>query len=227
MPKTRAKVDAFISDLHVKFVCAVIIIAREAHGTIALEHGDPAAGLRQRDAHGMLYRAPFARKIGDGDAARAALVHAPDAVARLGDREERGLHQPPFTRSSFFTWVTPRTRRATSAARFLVSCESTTPLSVTMPLSLSTLMRRSVFSPTSFMSAVCTLAVSAASTAKRVFFCRPSSVAWSLVFSCAAAAAAASSAQRTMAVRFMGSSRLLNCRPKAPARGSRSASRSA
>src|SRR3954463_12746619 len=197
MPKTRAKVDAFMSDLHVGIVEPVVVVARKAHGAVALQHGDPAAGLGERDAHGVLDRAPFAREIGDGDAARAALVDTPDAIARLGDREERGLHQPPLTESSFFTCDTPLTRRVTSSARFFVSSESTTPFSVTTPLSLSTLIRRSVFRPTLFMRAVCTLVVSAPSRARRVFCWRPSSVAWSLVFSCASTGAALRSAPRT------------------------------
>src|SRR5205085_9820736 len=168
--RRRGRRSRFSWHFHVIRIRLLPVLAAQAYDAVALDYSHAAAMLRSCHAYRLLHRAPFAREIGDGDAARAALVHAPDAVARLGDREERRLHQPPFTRSSFFTWVTPRTRRATSAARFLVSCESTTPLSVTMPLSLSTLMRRSVFSPTSFMSAVCTLAVSAASTAKRVFF---------------------------------------------------------
>src|SRR5438067_11653256 len=133
MPKTSANVEVFISHLYVMTLGSLVVVARQAHRAVALDHGDPAARLGERDTHGVLHRAPFAREIGDGDAARAALVDAPDAIARLGDRKERRVHQPPFTRNSFLTSETPRTRRATSAARFLVSCESTTPFSVTMP----------------------------------------------------------------------------------------------
>src|SRR6476646_2438932 len=217
MPKTRAKVDAFMSDLHVVIVGPMVVVARKAHGAVALQHRDTAAGFGERDAHGVLHRAPFAREIGDGDAARAALVDAPDAIARLGDREERRrrVHQPPLTESWFFTCDTPLTCRVTSSARFLVSSESTTPLSVTTPLSLSTLIRRSVFRPTLFMSAVCTLVVSAPSRARRVFCWRPSSVAWSLVFSCDSAGAAASRLQRMRMLRVMRAS----CGFSAAARG--------
>src|SRR5207237_8874914 len=116
------------------------------------------------DRHRVLQRAAMAREIRDRHAARAALVEAPDAVARLGDGQERRrrFHQPPFTRSSFFTALTPLTRLATASARCLVSSESTRPLSVTTPLSLSTLMRYIVRRPTSLASAVGTLAVRAA-----------------------------------------------------------------
>src|SRR3954469_19349095 len=204
MPKTRAKADAFMSDLHVVIVGPMVVVARKAHGAVTLQHRDTAAGLGERDAHGMLHRAPFAREIGDGDAAPPALVDAPDAIARLRDRQERRrVHQPPLTESWFFTCDTPLTRRVTSSARVFVSSESTTPFSVTTPLSLSTLIRRSVFRPTLFMSAVCTLVVSAPSRARRVFCWRPSSVAWSLVFSCPSTGAAPRSAHRTMMLRFM------------------------
>src|SRR5919109_1182194 len=146
MPAASAKVEVFIRrlllGLYFAIVCALRIIARNAHGAIALDERDAAARLGMRHAHRMLQRAPFAREVGDGDAARAALVHAPDAVLGLGHREQRGIHQPPFTRSSFFTSVTPLTRRVTASARCFVSCESTTPFSVATPLSLSTLMRR-------------------------------------------------------------------------------------
>src|SRR5690242_17269799 len=104
MPKTRAKVRAFMSDLHVRIVGAVVVVARKPYGAVALEHRDPAAGLRERDAHGVLHRAPFAREIGDGDAARAALVDAPHAIARLGDRKKRLLHQLPPEGAC--TWIT-------------------------------------------------------------------------------------------------------------------------
>src|SRR6478609_10353166 len=119
----------------------LLIVTGQAHGAVALDHRDAAPALRMRHAHGVLQRAKLARKVGDGDAARAALVHAPDAVARLGDGKERGrsVHQP-LTWSSFFTELTPPTRFATSAARCLVASESTLPFRVTTPLSLSTLM---------------------------------------------------------------------------------------
>src|SRR5438067_4849568 len=185
MPKTSANVEVFISHLYVMTLGSLVVVARQAHRAVALDHGDPAARLGERDTHGVLHRTPFAREVGDGDAARAALVDAPDAVARFRDGQQRRgrVHQPPFTRSSFFTAVTPLTRLATASARCLVSSESTRPLSVTTPLSLSTLIARSVFRPTSLASAVCTLLVSAASWASWLFFSRPSSVAWSLVFS--------------------------------------------
>src|SRR5438552_11360231 len=205
---TRANVDVFISDLDLVIAGSLLVIARRAHRAVALDHGDSAARLGERHAHRVLHRAPFAREIGDGHAARAALVDAPDAVARLGDGQERGgrFHQPPFTCSSFFTAVTPLTFLATASARFLVSSESTRPLSVTTPLSLSTLMRYIVRRPTSLASAVCTLVVSAASCASSLFFWRPSSVAWSLVLSvgCANAGNAASRAERNRAMRFIG-----------------------
>src|SRR4051812_14037503 len=188
MPKMKAKLDVFISHLDVRVV--VLVIARQAHGAVVLDDGDAVARLGMRHAHGMLQRAPLAREIGDGDAARAALVHAPHAIASFGDRQDRGgcRHQLPLMRSSFFTALTPPTRLATSSARRLVSSESTRPLSVTMPLSLSTLMLYIVRSPTSLASAVCTLVVSVASLASSLFFWRPSSVAWSLVV-CASAGA--------------------------------------
>src|SRR5438309_5955006 len=109
---TRANVDVFISDLDLVIAGSLLVIARRAHGAVALDDGDTAARLGVRHAHRVLERAPLARKIGDGDAARAALVHAPDAVARFGDREQgsgRG-HQLPLMRSSFFTALTPPTR---------------------------------------------------------------------------------------------------------------------
>src|SRR2546428_6765814 len=174
----RAKVDVFISNLGMS-IGSLLVIARRAHRAVALDHGDAAARLGERHAHRVLHRAPLAREIRDGDAARAALVDAPDAVARLADRQQRRwrFHQPPFTRSSFFTALTPLTRLATASTRRFVSSESTRPLSVTTPLSLSTLMLCSVRRPTSLASAVCTLVVSAASCASSLFFWRPSSVA--------------------------------------------------
>src|SRR5436189_640934 len=158
MPMMRANVDVFISYLDVVLARALFVFARDAHRAVALDHRDAAARLGQRHTHGVLHCAPFAREVGDGDAARAALVDAPDAIARLRHRKQRrgGFHQPPFTCSSFFTAVTPLTRFATSSARRLVSCESTRPLSVTTPLSLSTLMLYIVRRPTSLASAVCT-----------------------------------------------------------------------
>src|SRR5689334_10333622 len=109
----------------------LLIVTGYAHRAVALDHRDAAPALGVRHAHGMLQRAQLAREVGDGDAARAALVHAPDAVARLGDREERGrsFHQP-LTCSSFFTVLTPLTRLVTSSARCLVASESTLPFSV-------------------------------------------------------------------------------------------------
>src|SRR5438094_5373526 len=177
MPKIRAKVDVFISNLGMS-IGSLLVIARRAHRAVALDHGDAAARLGVRHAHRVLHCPPLAREIRDGHAARAALVDAPHAVARFGDGQERGgrFHQPPFTCSSFFTTVTPLTRLATASARFLVSSESTRPLSVTTPLSLSTLMRYIVRRPTSLASAVCTLVVSAASLRTSLFFSRPSSV---------------------------------------------------
>src|SRR6266850_3196952 len=206
MPAMRANVDVFISHLDVMTVGSLLVIARRAHRAVALDHGDAAARLGERHAHRVLHRAPFAREVRDGHAARAALVDAPDAVARLGDGQERRArsHQPPFTCSSFFTAVTPLTFLATASARFLVSSESTRPFSVTTPLSLSTLMAVRVFRPTSLASAVCTLLVSAASFASWVFLARPSSVAWSFVFSCAKAGKLARRAESTRAVRFIG-----------------------
>src|SRR5438552_16912022 len=191
---TRANVDVFISDLDLVIAGSLLVIARRAHRAVALDHGDSAARLGERHAHRVLHRAPFAREIRDGHAARAALVDAPDAVARLGDGQERGgrFHQPPFTCSSFFTAVTPLTFLATASARFLVSSESTRPLSDTTPLSLSTLMRYIVRRPTSLASAVCTLVVSAASLRTSLFCSRPSSVTWSLLFCCAIAGKEAS-----------------------------------
>src|SRR6267142_1882739 len=178
MPKRSAKVDVLISDLDGVGVGSLLVVARDAHRAVALDHRDAAARLGERHAHRVLHRAPFAREIGDGDAARTALVDAPDAVARLRDGEERRrrLHQPPFTWSSFLTAVTPLTCLATASTRRFVSSESTRPRRVTTPLSLSTLMSLRVRKPTSLASAVCTLVVSAASCASSLFFWRPSSV---------------------------------------------------
>src|SRR5438874_2070716 len=140
MPKTRANVDVFISHLDVMTFGSLIVIACRAHRAVALDHGDAAARLGERHAHGVFHRAPFAREIRDRHAARAALVDAPDAVARLAHGKQRRwvFHQPPFTCSWFLTAVTPPTRLATSSARRLVSSESTRPLRVTTPSSLST-----------------------------------------------------------------------------------------
>src|ERR1051325_9490561 len=226
----NANVDIAMLDLDLMILGSLFVIARQPHAAIALDERDPTARLCQRHAYGVLHRAPFAREVRDGDAARPALVHAPHAIARLKHRKQRRVHQPPFTRSSFLTALTPLTRLATSSARRLVSSESTLPFSVTMPLSLSTLMLRSVFKPTLFMSAVCTLVVSVASLTNSLFFCRPSSVAWSFVLSCAQAGAApASPAIINSAMGFMVGSlaRSVNCRPTAPVRGSRRACRSA
>src|SRR5258708_33858497 len=163
MPNTRANVEVLISHLHVMTFGSLVVIARHAHRAVALHHGDPAARLGVRHPHGVLHRAPFAREVRDGDAARAALVHAPDAVARFRDGQQRRgrVHQPPFTCSSFFTAVTPLTFLATPSARCLVSSESTRPLGVTTPLPLSTLVLRSGFGPPFFAGAGCTLLGSA------------------------------------------------------------------
>src|SRR6267143_958626 len=179
MPKIRAHVDVFISHLDVVTVGPLVVVARHTDGAVALDQRDAAARLGERHADRVLHRPPLAREVGDGHAARAALVDAPDPVARLRDREEWGgrFHQPPFTCNSFLTAVTPLTRLATSSTRRFVSSESTRPLNVTTPLSLSTLMLLSVRRPTSLASAVCTLVVSAASFASSLFFWRPSSVA--------------------------------------------------
>src|SRR5258706_1645409 len=207
MPNTRANVEVLISHLHVMTLGSLVVIARHAHRAVALHHGDPAARLGVRHPHGVLHRGPFDREVRDGDAARAALVHAPDAVARFRDGQQRRgrVHQPPFTCSSFFTAVTPLTFLATASARCLVSSESTRPLSVTTPLSLSTLMLRSVLRPTLFASAVCTLLVSAASPASWLFFWRPSSATWSLLLSVgwASTGEAASRAESKRAMRVM------------------------
>src|SRR5436190_12228296 len=183
----------------------LLVLAREAHRAVALDEGDAAAPLGMRHAHGVPQRAELAREVGDGDAARAALVDAPHAVARLGDRKERcrSFHQP-FTCSSFFTEFTPLTRFATSSARCLVAGESTLPFSVTTPLSLSTLMLYMVRMPTSLASAVCTLVVRVASPTYSVFFWRPSSVTWSLDFCWPNTGVAARMADVKSAVRFMG-----------------------
>src|SRR5678815_6067992 len=69
-------------------VGTLVVVAAELNPAVALQHGDAAAALGARDAQRVLQRAPLAREVGDGDAARAALVDAPDAAARLGDREQ-------------------------------------------------------------------------------------------------------------------------------------------
>src|SRR6266404_94929 len=105
MPASSANLDVLMGGLLLKLYLVVLgalrVIAREAHGAVALDHRDAAAPLRMRHAHCMLERAPFAREIGDRDAARAALVHAPDAILRFCHGQQRRVHQPPLTRSSF------------------------------------------------------------------------------------------------------------------------------
>src|SRR3989442_2414368 len=100
----------------------------QAHRAVALQHRDAAAALGLRHAHGVPHRAPLVGEIRDRDAARTALVDAPDSVLAQRNREQRGdgtSHQPPRTWISFLTVATPSTFLATSSARRLSSGLST------------------------------------------------------------------------------------------------------
>src|SRR5438067_6097657 len=117
-------------------VRSVVVFTRELDGAVSLQHRDTTAALGPGNPHRVLHRPPLAREVGDRDPARAALVHAPDDVARLDDRKKRGggwrrRHFAPFTCSSLWTEFTPPTLRAVASARRFVSSESTRPLSVT------------------------------------------------------------------------------------------------
>src|SRR5258706_12122170 len=104
MPASSANLDVLMGGLLLKLYLVVLgalrVIAREAHGAVALDHRDAAAPLRMRHAHCMLERAPFAREIGDRDAARAPLLPAPAAIPRFSHPQHPPPHHPPFTHTS-------------------------------------------------------------------------------------------------------------------------------
>src|SRR5438105_3547762 len=64
MPNTRAKLDAFISDLHLRVVGPVIIIVRQAHGAVVQERRVHPGGERgiPREA-GVLLAALLGRLV--------------------------------------------------------------------------------------------------------------------------------------------------------------------
>src|SRR5262245_54841936 len=119
--------------LHVPRVGAVVVAA-QPHLAVGREDRDAGTAPGARDPDRVPHRPPLAGKVGDGHAARPALVHAPDAVAaaRNAEQRRRGAHaQPPDTVSWFFTDFTPFTFFATCSARFFWSAVSTLPFSVT------------------------------------------------------------------------------------------------
>src|SRR5918994_890927 len=86
MPKINAKV-ALVTLPPSALIRAVLV--RQLHGAAALEDRDAAAPLRLRHAHGVAHRAPLRGEERNGDARGPALVDAPNAVPRLGDRKQR------------------------------------------------------------------------------------------------------------------------------------------
>src|SRR5258706_16119675 len=106
MPNTRANVEVLISHLHVMTFGSLVVIARRAHRTVALHHGEPAARLGARHPHGVLHRAPFAREVRDGDAARAPLLTAPGSVTLFRDRQHGAARSQPSRLTRFLLFLT-------------------------------------------------------------------------------------------------------------------------